>query len=314
MDVRDTLWCEKYRPHKIDDCILPDSVKKGFKKYVQDKDLSNNLLLCGTPGTGKTTIAKALCEELGCDWLLINGSEESGIDTLRTKIKSYASTVSLSGGRKIIIIDEADYMNANSLQPAMRGAIEEFSKNVSFIFTCNFKNRIMDAIQSRCSVIEFKLTGKEKAVMASRFLDRVKTILETENVPYDEKVLASFIMKYFPDYRKTLNELQRYANAGEIDEGILANLADVDVKELCQYLKNKDFVAVKKWVVGNNDNDPTRIYRRIYDGLSSLLDPQSIPQAIVILAKYQYQNAFASDVELNFLACLVELMVECSFK
>lgn len=311
MSLREIQWVEKYRPTKIDDCVVPDNVKDIFKGYIEKGDLTNNLLLSGGPGTGKTTIAKALCDELGCDWLYINGSEDSGIDTLRTTIRSYASTMSMSGGRKIIIVDEADFMNANSLQPALRGAIEEFAKNAGFIFTCNFKGRIIEPIQSRTSTIEFKLTGKDRAIMAMQFLERVKYILETEGVAYNETVLVTIIKKYFPDFRKTINELQKFSQQGPIDEGVLAQVSDVNIKELCKFLKEKDFVNVKKWVVMNNDNDPTRIYRRIYEGLGDIMTPQSVPQAVIILAKYTFQHGFSADAELCLLACLTELMIDC---
>jgi len=306
------LWVEKYRPQKVEDCILPDSIKSTFMDYVARKEIPN-LLLSGTAGVGKTTIAKALCQEVGCDWLLINGSDESGIDVLRTKIKNYASSVSLMGGRKVVIIDEADYLNPNSTQPALRGAIEEFSSNCSFIFTCNFKNRIIDPIHSRCSVIDFKINGN-KAKMAASFMKRVEWILDQEKVTYDKDVVAAVIMKHFPDNRRVLNELQRYSVSGTIDKGILSNIADVELGSLITALKSKDFASTRKWVTSNLDNDPVKIYRKLYDGLYELLKPNSVPQLVLILAKYQYQAAFVADHEINMVACLTEIMVDCEFK
>ena len=306
------LWCEKYRPAKVEDCILPDAIKSTFQEYVNKKQIPN-LLLSGTAGVGKTTIAKALCEEVGCDYLVINGSDESGIDVLRTKIKQYASSISLTGGRKVIIIDEADYLNPNSTQPAMRGAIEEFSSNCSFIFTCNFKNRIIDPIHSRCSVIDFKINGN-KAKMASQFFKRVEWILEQEKIKYDKEVVAAVITKHFPDNRRILNELQRYSVSGTIDKGILHNVTDVQLDALVSGLKEKDFASVRKWTTNNLDNDPTKIYRKLYDTLYEQLKPNSVPQLVLHLAKYQYQAAFVADHEINMVACLTEIMVDCEFK
>ena len=306
------LWVEKYRPSTVEDCILPDAIKSTFLEYVNRKEIPN-LLLSGTAGVGKTTIAKALCEDVGCDYIVINGSDESGIDVLRNKIKNYASSVSFTGGRKVIIIDEADYLNPNSTQPALRGAIEEFSSNCSFIFTCNFKNRIIDPIHSRCSVIDFKLNGS-KAKMASQFFKRVEWILEQENVTYDKQVVAAVITKHFPDNRRILNELQRYSVSGVIDKGILGNVADIQLDALNIALKDKDFGSARKWVTANLDNDPTKIYRKLYDGLYELLKPQSVPQLVLILAKYQYQAAFVADAEINLMACITEIMVDAEFK
>jgi DNA polymerase III delta prime subunit len=306
------LWVEKYRPQKVEDCILPDAIKTTFLDYVARKEIPN-LLLSGSAGVGKTTIAKALCEEVGCDYIVINGSDESGIDVLRTKIKNYASSVSLAGGRKVVIIDEADYLNPNSTQPALRGAIEEFSSNCSFIFTCNFKNRIIDPIHSRCSVIDFKINGS-KAKMAAAFFKRVEWILEQEKVTYDKSVVAAVITKHFPDNRRVLNELQRYSVSGTIDKGILSNIADIQLDALVTSLKEKDFAATRKWVTANLDNDPVKIYRKLYDTLYESLKPQSVPQLVLILAKYQYQAAFVADHEINMVACLTEIMVDCEFK
>jgi DNA polymerase III delta prime subunit len=306
------LWVEKYRPKTIEDCILPDAIKSTFQEYVNRKEIPN-LLLSGSAGVGKTTIAKALCNEVGCDFIVINGSDESGIDVLRTKIKNYASSVSLAGGRKVVIIDEADYLNPNSTQPALGGAIEEFSSNCSFIFTCNYKNRIIDPIHSRCSVVDFKINGA-KQKMAAQFFKRVEWILEQENITYSKDVVAAVITKHFPDNRRVLNELQRYSVSGTIDSGILSNVADIQLDTLITALKSKDFGSTRKWVTANLDNDPVKIYRKLYDTLYEVLKPQSVPQLVLILAKYQYQAAFVADHEINMVACLTEIMVDCEFK
>jgi DNA polymerase III delta prime subunit len=307
------LWVEKYRPRKIEDCILPDSIKSTFQEYVNRKEIPN-LLLAGSAGVGKTTIAKALCEEVGCDYIVINGSDESGIDTFRNKIKNYASSMSLSGGRKVIIIDEADYLNPNSTQPALRGAIEEFSVNCSFIFTCNFKNRIIEPLHSRCSVVEFKLQNGQKAKMAAQFFKRVEWILSEENITYDKGVVAAVITKHFPDNRRVLNELQRYSVSGTIDTGILASVSDVQITDLIKAIKSKDFGSARKWVTNNLDSDSATVLRKVYDSLYEFLKADSIPPAVLVLAKYQYQSAFVADQEINMMACLTELMLECDFK
>jgi DNA polymerase III delta prime subunit len=305
------LWTEKYRPKTVDDCILPERLKKPFQEYVNQKTIPN-LLLSGGPGVGKTTVAKSLCNEIGCDYIVINGSDESGIDTFRVKIKNYASSMSLSGGRKVIIIDEADYLNPNSTQPALRNAIEEFAGNCSFVFTCNYKNRIIEPLHSRCAVIEFGLKNGEKAKMASAFFKRIQSILQSESVDYDDAVIAELIKKHFPDFRRVLNELQRYAQFGKIDTGILSQIGDVSISELVKNIKEKDFGSIRKWVA-SNEIDSNTLYRKIYDAMYDFIKPQSIPEAVVILAGYQYKAAFVADQEINTVACLTELMVSCEF-
>lgn len=306
------LWVEKYRPQTVEDCILPDGIKKTFQEFVNRKEIPN-LLLSGTAGVGKTTIAKALCNEVGCDFIIINGSDESGIDVLRNKIKNYASSVSLAGGRKVIIIDEADYLNPNSTQPALRGAIEEFASNCSFIFTCNFKNRIIDPIHSRCTCIDFKLNGS-KQKMAAQFFKRMEWMLEQESVQYEKEVVAAVVTKHFPDNRRIINELQRYGVGGTIDKGILASVSDIQTSELIKALKDKDFSSARKWVTNNSDQDSSVLYRKLYDSMYDHMKPQSIPQAVLILSKYQYQSAFCADQEINTIACLVEIMCDCEWK
>ena len=307
------LYVEKYRPHKIEDCILPDRLKKVFQEYVTKGDIPN-LMLTGTAGCGKTTVAKAMCEEIDCNFLFINSSDERGIDMLRTKIKGYASTVSLTGGRKVIILDEADYLTPEA-QAGLRGAIEEFSENCSFIFTCNFKARLIDALHSRCSVVDFALKGDEKAKMAAQMFKRLSVILKEEGITYDKDVLGKIVQRYFPDYRRTLNELQRYSTSGNIDAGVLSQVESVrKLDDLIKALKDKDFSTMRKWVVNNSDIDQSRIFRSIYDNLCVYLKPESVPMAVVTLAKYQYQAAFVADQELNLVACLTELMVECEVK
>ena len=306
------LWTEAYRPKTIADCILPERLKKPFQEYVNQKNIPN-LLLAGGAGVGKTTVAKAMCEEIGCDYMVINGSDESGIDTFRNKIKTYASSMSLSGGRKVIIIDEADYLNPNSTQPALRNAIEEFASNCSFIFTCNFKNRIIDPLHSRCAVSDFGLKNDEKSEMAGQFFKRVSGILQSEKVEFEPKVIAELVKKHFPDFRRVINELQRFSKFGKIDTGVLAQIGDVSISEIVKHLKEKDFGSIRKWVA-TTDVDATTLYRKIYDNLYDVLKPQSIPQAVVILADYQYKQAFVADQEINTVACLTELMVSVEFK
>lgn len=307
-----SLWVEKYRPKTVADCVLPDRLKKVFQDFV-DKGEFPHLILAGTAGTGKTTVAKALCEELGMDYLFLNGSDENGIDTFRMKIKGYASSMSLMGAKKAIIIDEADYLNANSVQPALRGAMEEFEDNCRFIFTCNYKNRIIEPLHSRSTVIDYRLKPEEKPKMARDFMRYVEHILKQEAVPYNGKVVAEFIMKHFPDFRKTINELQTYALRGEIDEGILSASGDVSLKELVVALKDRNFKSMRQWVSQHGNEDAARLYRKIYDALYDILKKESIPPAVIILAKYQYQAAFVADQELNLTACLTEMMAECEF-
>ena len=310
-ESNDVLWCEKYRPRTIEDCILPDRLKKPFIEYVSQKQIPN-LLLSGNAGVGKTTVAKALCNEIGCDNIMINGSDESGIDVFRSKIKQYASSLSFLGGRKVVIIDEADYLNPNSTQPALRSAIEEFSKNCSFIFTCNFKKRIIEPLHSRCAVIDFTLKNGEKAKMASLFYKRIQMILENEKVEYDSSVLAEIIKKHFPDFRRVINELQRYSQFGKIDVGILSQVKNSSLTELYGFLKQKDFSSARKWVA-SSDVDPTVVFREIYDCLYENLEKNSIPKAVLILADYSYKHAFVADHQINLMACLTELMLECEF-
>ena len=311
--MEDFLWVEKYRPTKINDCILPDELKKQFGIFVQDKEIPN-LILSGGPGVGKTTVAKAMIDEIGATYMMINGSEESGIDVLRTKIKNFASTVSLEGGRKYLIIDEADYLNPQSTQPALRGFMEEFHKNCGFILTCNYKNRLIPALQSRCSVVDFIIPNNHKPKLASRFFARVGDILNSENIQFEPKAVAELMNKFFPDWRRVLNELQRYSASGKIDAGVLVNVSESNINELMQMLKDKDFPNVRKWIVHNLDNDPVRIFRRIYDSLYDNMDGSTIPHAVVILAEYQYKSAFVSDQEINLLACMTEIMSQVKFK
>lgn len=309
--MKQVLWTEKYRPATVADCILPERLKIPFAEYVR-QGLIPNLILSGGPGVGKTTIAKAMCEEIGCDYLVINGSDESGIEVFRGKVKNYASSLSMTGGRKAIIFDEADYLNPNSTQPALRNAMEEFAPNCAFIFTCNFKGRIIDPLHSRCAVVDFTLKNGEKQKMASEFFTRVQMILKSESVEYDKKVLVEFIMKFFPDFRRSIGELQRYAQFGKIDTGLLSQFGDLDITEVVQYLKEKNFGALRKWV-GSRDLDPTTLYRKLYDNLYTMVKPESIPQVILLLADYGYKQAFCADAEINVMACMTEIMLSVEF-
>ena len=309
------LWVEKYRPKKIEDCILPDITKKTFLDFLEKGEVPN-LLLAGPAGCGKTTVAKALCNELGADFYVINGSDEGRfLDTVRNNAKNFASTVSLSSSakHKVIIIDEADNTTPD-VQLLLRASIEEFSRNCRFIFTCNYKNKIIEPLHSRCAVVEFSVNAKHKPQLQAEFFKRLNGILDTERIQSDTKVLVELINKHFPDWRRILNECQRYSAGGKIDSGILAHFSDVKVNDLIKHLKEKNFTEVRQWVVSNLDNDPGTILRRIYDALYDSVDPPSIPAAVLILAKYQYQIAFVADQEINLLAALTEMMVECNFK
>ena len=313
-DRTDFLWCEKYRPKTIEDCILPEGIKKTFSDFLNKGEIPN-LLLCGPAGCGKTTVAKALCNELGADFYVINGSDEGRfLDTVRNNAKNFASTVSLSSDakHKVIIIDEADN-TTNDVQLLLRAFTEEFSRNCRFIFTCNYKNKIIEPLHSRCAVVEFSIQGKEKAQLAGSFFKRLQNILDEERIRYDPKVIAELISKHFPDWRRVINECQRYSVSGEIDSGILASFSDVAVNDLIKHLKDKNFSEVRKWVVANLDNDSSVILRRVYDSCYTHLSPQTIPAAVLIIAKYQYQIAFVADQEINLLAALTEIMCECEF-
>jgi DNA polymerase III delta prime subunit len=307
------LWCEKYRPKTINDCILPKGLKDTFTSVLGTGELPN-MMFTGTAGVGKTTVARALCNELDLDHIVINGSEEGNIDTLRGKIKQFASTVSLQGGYKVVILDEADYLNPQSTQPALRGFIEEFSKNCRFILTCNFKNRIIEPLHSRCSIYEFGIPNAEKPQLAMGFFTRLTNILDQENVKYETKALAVLIEKYFPDWRRVLNECQRYSIGGTIDAGVLVNLSNENIKGLMKCLKEKDFKCMRKWVVENIDTEPQVIFRKIYDAMVEYIQPQSIPQVVLILADYQYKNSFVADHEINVVACMTELMSSVEWK
>jgi len=307
------LWCEMYRPKDVESCILPKNLKDTFSEFVQSGRVPN-LILSGGSGVGKTTIAKAMLEELDATYMMINGSEESGIDVLRTKIKNFASTVSLHGGRKYLIMDEADYLNPQSTQPALRGFMEEFHKNCGFIFTCNYKNRLIEPLHSRCSVVDFVIPNSEKPKLASQFFQRIEDILNEQNIKYDKRVIAEVINKHFPDWRRILNELQRYSVSGVIDAGLLVNIAEINIKELMLSMKNKEFTNVRKWVVNNLDNDSVRLLRRIYDNLYDYVEGSSIPHVVVVLGEYQYKAAFVADQEINMLACLTEIMARAKFK
>ena len=310
------LWVEKYRPKKISECILSEDIKKTFAEFLKQKEIPN-LLLSGTQGTGKTTVARALCEELGADYIIINGSDEGRqIDTLRNKIKNFASTVSLteSSAHKVVIIDEADYMNAESVQPALRNFIETFHSNCRFIFTCNYKNKILPALHSRCTVIDFAIKNGQKVKTAQALLKRLGKILDGEQIKYDNKVLAELIQKHYPDFRRIINELQRYSVRGEIDSGILFSLSEANTKELIKILKEKRFNDMRKWVISNLDKEPSSLFSSVYNLLYSNLESQSVPQAVLIIAGYQYKSAFVADQEINMVACLTEIMANCKFK
>ena len=308
------LWVERYRPLTISECILSDSIKGTLSDLTKEGKVPN-LLLSGSAGVGKTTVARALCEQTNSDYIIINGSDEGRmIDTLRTKMTQFCSTISLSGSsRKVVIIDEADYSNPDSVQPAMRGFIEKFADNCSFIFTCNYKNRIIEPIHSRCAVVDFVLSKDEKPEIASKFMERCEHILSSENIEHDKRVVAELINKHFPDFRRVINELQRYSSSGNIDSGILANIGELNLDQLISSLREKNFQNMRKWVATNVDNDPATVYRKIYDKLYEVLEKSSIPQAVLIIASYQYKSAFVADQEINLVACLIELMAECEF-
>ena len=303
----DFLWVEKYRPKTVQECVLPSQLLTQFQLMVDSGELQN-MLFTGTAGLGKTTVARALCNELDLDYILINGSEEGNIDTLRTKIKQFASTVSLQGGYKVVILDEADYLNPQSTQPALRGFIEEFANNCRFILTCNFKNRIIEPLHSRCAVYEFNTSKKDMVDLCGNFHKRLCTILDSEKIEYNQKVLADLIMKFAPDWRRVLNECQRYSTSGQIDSGVMVSLSDNSYDELFTSLKQKDFKKMRQWVVNNIDTDASSIFRGIYDRMSDKVNPQSVPQLVLILADYQYKNAFVADHELNVVACMTEVM------
>lgn len=306
------LWVERYRPKTIEDTILPVELKTIFQQFVDQQNIPN-LILSGTAGVGKTTVARAMLEQLGCDYIVINGSMNGNIDTLRNDILNFASSVSLSGGRKYVILDEADYLNANSTQPALRNFMEEFSRNCGFILTCNFKNRIIEPLHSRCSVVDFKISKKDMAKLAGQFFKRVESILGAENVPYDKSAVAEIIQKFFPDWRRVLNELQRYSATGKIDSGILANLQQTSIRELIGFMGDKNFTEVRKWVKNNIDTDVNMLYNEFYDTANDFFTPRTIPLLVTLIAKYQYQNAFAANPEINFVAFLAEVMIEAEF-
>jgi len=307
------LWVERYRPHKIADCVLPENLKTTFQQFVDDGNIPN-LLLSGTSGVGKTTVARAMLDEIDADYIILNGSLSVNKDALRTDIRNYAATISFGGGRKYIIMDEADYLDANNVQPQLRNFIEEFSSNCGFIFTCNFINRIIDPLHSRCSVVEFKIGAKEKAGLAKQFMKRANFILNTENVKYESAVVAEVIMKHFPDWRRVLNELQRYGASGAINSGILASVDNIEIKELIKYLKAREFENMRKWVGQNASMDVNVLFRKLYDASSAILKPESIPALVLALADYQYKAAFVVDQEINMSACMTQIMMDCEFK
>ena len=309
--MKEFLFVEKYRPQTIAECILPKDLKETFQKIV-DKGELPNMMFTGSAGVGKTTVAKALCNELDIDYMLINGSEDGNIDTLRGKIKQFASTVSLHGGQKVVILDEADYLNPQSTQPALRGFIEEFSSNCRFILTCNFKNRIIDPLHSRCSIYEFNIGNK--AVMAEQFMARLQFILTSEGIIFDNAVIAELIMKYIPDWRRVINECQRYGMSGHIDTGILVTLSEASINNLMDDLKSKNFKKMRKWVTDNIDVESAKLFRMVYDNMASYVQPQSIPQLVLILADYSYKDSFVADHELNVVACMTEIMSQIKFK
>lgn len=311
-DVNNVLWVEKYRPKTLSDCILPIDLNAVFKGMVKEGTIPN-MLFYGKAGTGKTTVARALAVDIGAEYIIINCSEENGIDTLRTKIRQYASTVSLSGNLKVIILDEFDYANPQSIQPALRGAIEEFHKNCRFILTCNYKSRVIEPLHSRCTGIDFTVPNAEKAQIAKAMMGRIEYILKTENIPYEQQVIANLIKKHFPDLRRIINELQKYSSSGKIDVGILSQGSSESYKELMGYMKSKDFTSCRKWVVQNLDLNTAEFFKRLYTELYSTLKPNSVPPAILHIADYQYKSAFAADQEINTMALLVQLMMDCEF-
>jgi len=310
----DFLWVEKYRPKTIAETILPEELKAVFQQFVDQKNIPN-LILSGSAGVGKTTVARAMLEQLGADYIVINGSMNGNIDTLRNEILNFASSVSLYGGRKYVILDEADYLNANSTQPALRNFMEEFSRNCGFILTCNFKNRIIEPLHSRCSVIDFKISKKDMGKLAMQFMKRVVGILDVESITYDKAVVAEVIQKHFPDWRRVLNELQRYSSTGTIDSGILANMQETSIKDLISLMRDKNYTEIRKWVKNNLDSDVNDLYRQFYDvATTDYMQPSDVPALVVLIAKYQYQNAFAANIEINFMAFIAEVLGNCDFK
>lgn len=310
--MEDFLWVEKYRPRTVADTILPANLKATFQQFVDQQNIPN-IILSGPAGVGKTTIARAMLEQLECDYIVINGSMNGNIDTLRNDIMNFASAVSLSGGRKYVILDEADYLNANSTQPALRNFMEEYSRNCGFILTCNFKNRIIPPLHSRCPPIDFVIGKDDKPKMAAQFMRRALEILDAEGVKYDKAAVAAVVQKYFPDWRRALNELQRYSTTGSIDAGILTDLKETSIKDLVPLFKDKQFTEIRKWVAENADQDQNAIYRRLYDRASEIMKPSSVPLLVLTIAKYSYQGAFAADPEINMMACFTEIMMQCEF-